>query len=96
MEQAEFEALLFINVADRAAKEPASPTGKPKYYGRPWLQLRDEMVAGDALTVADLPPRRITAFYRSTGSSQEDATGIFQRLSGSAQSNGAAHRRRSR
>ncbi len=37
-----------------------------KYYGRPWLQLRDEMIASEAKTVAELRADRIVAFYHST------------------------------
>lgn len=66
MTQAEFESLLFIEVADRAAAEPPPPPGEPKYYGRPWLQLRDEMVASGAETVAALPAKRIAVFYQAT------------------------------
>ena len=66
MTQAEFESLLFIDVADRAAAESSPPHGKPKYYGRPWLQLRDEMMASRAQTVAELPAKRIAAFYHAT------------------------------
>lgn len=66
MKQAEFESLLLVEVADRAAAEPDPPPGTDKCYGRPWLQLRDEMVACGAQTVAELRPDRITAFYYST------------------------------
>jgi hypothetical protein len=66
MKRAEFESLLFVEVADRAVAEPTPPPGTDKYYRRPWLQLRDEMVAGGALTVADLRGDRIVAFYHAT------------------------------
>ena len=66
MKQAEFESLLFVEVADRAAAEPAPPPGKPKHYGRPWAQLRDEMVASGAKTVQELPASRILVFYQLT------------------------------
>ena len=81
MTQAEFESLLFIDVADRAAAESSPPHGKPKYYGRPWLQLRDEMVASGARTVADLPAKRIAVFYYATrpgnGSAKRMLRGLF-------------------
>ena len=63
---AEFETLRFIDVADRAAAESPPPHGKPKYYGRPWRQLRDEMVASRAQTVAELPAKRIAVFSHAT------------------------------
>jgi hypothetical protein len=65
MKQEEFESLLFIDVADRAAAEPAPPPDADKYYRRPWLQLRDEMIATDAKTVAELRADRIVAYYHS-------------------------------
>ena len=82
MTQAEFESLLFIEVADRAAAESPPPHGKPKYYGRPWLQLRDEMVASGAHTVADLPAKRITTFYQATLPGNGSARSILRRLFG--------------
>jgi hypothetical protein len=95
MDNAEFESLLFVDVADRAAGEAVPPHDKPKYYGRPWLQLRDEMVASGAPTVAELPAHRINAFYRSTQSGHGNTTRIFRRLFGAA-ANGATPGGRSR
>jgi hypothetical protein len=43
------------------------PPLHPAYYGRPWTQLRDEMVASGAKTVKELKPRRIAVFYGSAG-----------------------------
>jgi hypothetical protein len=68
MKQSEFESLLFIEVADRAAAEPTPPPGADKYDRRPWLQLRDEMVANNAHTVGELRADRIVAFYHCTNS----------------------------
>jgi hypothetical protein len=80
MKQAEFESLLFVEVADRAAAEPTPRPGTDKYYRRPWLQLRDEMVAGDALTVADLRADRIVAFYHATQPANRGVKSIFKGL----------------
>jgi hypothetical protein len=71
MNQAEFESLLFVDVADRAAAEPAPPEDADKYYRRPWLQLRDEMIASNAQTVAALRADRIVAFYHSTNGADQ-------------------------
>ena len=82
MEQAEFEALLFIDVEKRAAAEPAEQPGHPRYNGRPWTRLRDEMVATGSRTVADLPPGKVTLFYRSTKSAHADEKRFFRGLFG--------------
>lgn len=68
MKQAEFESLLFVDVEERAAAEAAPEEGKPRYQGRPWTQLRDEMVASGSLTVGAVPPKQVVFFYRSTRS----------------------------
>lgn len=80
MKQAEFESLLFVDVADRAAAEPTPPPGTDKYYRRPWLQLRDEMVASGAETVANLRADRIVAFYHSTQPANIGVKSIFTGL----------------
>ena len=82
MTQAEFESLLFIDVADRAAAESAPPNDKPKYHGRPWLQLRDEMVASGARTIAELPAKRIAVFYHSTRPANGGAKKVLRGLFG--------------
>ena len=68
MKQAEFEALTFDEVQDRAAGESDPAPGMPDYYDRPWTQMRDEMIAAAAKVVADLPPGRVDVFYHSTKS----------------------------
>jgi hypothetical protein len=68
---AEFESLLFVDVEERAAGEPTPAEDKPRYYGRPWSQLRDSMLAGGAKTVSELPEPAVAAFYRSTKSGAE-------------------------
>jgi hypothetical protein len=67
MRQMEFTSLLFVDVEERAAAEAGCPLpGKPAYYGRPWTQLRDEMVVSGAKSVAELSASRIAVFYHST------------------------------
>jgi hypothetical protein len=68
MKRADFDSLLFVDVEDHAAREPAPREDAPKYDGRPWSRLRDTMLAGGATTVAELPEATVTTFYRSTGS----------------------------
>lgn len=82
MTQAEFESLLFIDVADRAAAESSPPHSKSKYYGRPWLQLRDEMAASGARTVAHLPAKRIAVFYYATRPGNGGAKRVLRGLFG--------------
>jgi hypothetical protein len=79
MKRAAFESLLFVDVEDRAAAEHAPQPGKPKYFGRPWSHLRDEMIAKGASTVGVLPAKSIESFYRST-ESVNSATSIFKGL----------------
>jgi hypothetical protein len=79
MQRAEFESLLFVDVEERAAAEATPPAGKPKYHGRPWTQLRDEMLAGGAMSVAELPDRTIELSYRSTKSADR---GVMSALKG--------------
>jgi hypothetical protein len=68
MHKADFESLLFVDVEERAAAEHTPPEGKPRHAGRPWTQLRDQMLASGSMSVAELPERMIATFYRSTGS----------------------------
>jgi hypothetical protein len=82
MNQAEFKSLLIIDVADRAAAEPPAPPEESKYYRRPWLQLRDEMVASGAKTVAELRADRIAALYRATNASDRGPLSPIRRLFG--------------
>jgi hypothetical protein len=82
MKQAEFKSLLFVDVVDRAAAEPASPPGESKYYRRPWLQLRDEMVDSGARTVGELRADRIRAFYRATSVADRGLLGSLRRAFG--------------
>lgn len=84
MRQTDFESLLFVEVEKRAATEAGPPDGKPRYYGRPWTQLRDEMVASGARTVGELSTRRIAAYYQSTKSASGGAMSALKRLFGSA------------
>lgn len=79
MRQADFEALLFVDVAERAASERTPQEGEPKYGGRPWTQLRDTMLASGAMSVAELPEQAIAAYYRSTGSADR---GVMSALKG--------------
>ena len=80
MKQAEFESLMFIDVEERAAAEPAPEVGKPKYHGRPWTRLRDEMLASGSPTVADLPAKQIALFYRATKSTEGSVMSAFRGL----------------
>jgi hypothetical protein len=84
MKPEEFEALLFIEVADRAATEPPPEHGKPKHYGRPWTQLRDEMVASGAKTVHELSSSRILVFYQLTRPANGGALSSLRRFFGGA------------
>jgi hypothetical protein len=78
MKRPAFESLLFVDVEDRAAVELAPQVDKPKYFGRPWSHLRDEMIANGSSTVAELPANQIESFYRSTQSSKS-AKRMFSR-----------------
>jgi len=80
MKQAEFESLLFVDVADRAAAEPVPAPGTDKYYRRPWLRLGDEMVAGGAETVAELRAAQIVALYHSTQPANTGVKSTFKGL----------------
>jgi hypothetical protein len=82
MQRAEFESLLFVDVEQHAAAEGAPAEGRPKYEGRPWTQLRDRMLANGALSVAALPERTVTGFYRSTGSADGGVMGTLKGLFG--------------
>jgi len=80
MKRAEFESLLFVDVEELAAGEPAPPEDKPRYHGRPWSQMRDAMLAGGATTVAQLPTSSVAAFYRSTKSDGRAVMSTFRDL----------------
>jgi hypothetical protein len=80
MRQAEFESLLFVDVEEHAAAERIPPEGKQKYFGRPWTQLRDEMLASGAMSVAELPANLIAGFYRSTKSADGGVVSAFRGL----------------
>ena len=82
MQPAEFESLLFVDVQERAAAERTPPEGRPKYHGRPWTQLRDQMLASGARSVGELPERAIAAFYSSTGSVDRGVMGALKELFG--------------
>ncbi len=58
---AKFEDLTVAQVRAQAAGERAVQRGKPLYADRPWTQLHDEMIDGDARAVGDLPRSRIRA-----------------------------------
>jgi hypothetical protein len=82
MQQAEFESLLFVDVEEYAAAEHTPPEGKPKYHGRPWTQLRDEMLAAGAMSVAELPDRAIEIAYRSTKAAHRGVRSTLRGLFG--------------
>ena len=82
MNQAEFESLLFVDVADMAATEPTPQPDEAKYHRRPWLQLRDEMVDSGARTVGELRADRIRAFYRATSVADRGLLGSLRRAFG--------------
>jgi hypothetical protein len=79
MKRAAFESLLFVDVEEKAATEPARQLDKPKYFGRSWSHLRDEMIARGSSAVADLPANQIESFYRLTESSNS-GKGMFRGL----------------
>lgn len=82
VKESEFELLLFVDVEERASAEPDQQPGKPKYSGRPWTRLRDEMVATGVRTITELPAGQIRLFYASTKSTDDNAKSIFRRLFG--------------
>ncbi|HET8752092.1 MAG TPA: hypothetical protein VFM43_06155 [Gaiellaceae bacterium] len=81
MKRAEFESLLFVEVADRARDESASARSD---RGRPWTQLRDEMLASGAKTVEELRAERIATFYKSTNATEGGVLAAFKGLFGPA------------
>jgi hypothetical protein len=86
--QTDFESLMFVEVEERAAAEAGPPQEKPKYYGRPWTQLRDEMLASGARTVGELSSNRVALYYHSTRSAQSSVVDSLKRLFGAAPSAG--------
>ena len=82
MQRAEFESLLFVDVEENAAAERTPAEGGAKYDRRPWTELRDRMLASGALSVAELPERTISGFYRSTGSADRGVMSTFKELFG--------------
>jgi hypothetical protein len=82
MRRAEFESLLFVDVEERSTAEPAPQQGEPKYHGRPWSRLRDEMLASGSETIAALPANQIEHFYRSTKSLDRSVISTFRHLFG--------------
>jgi hypothetical protein len=84
--QTDFESLMFVEVEERAEAEAGPPQGRPKYYGRPWTQLRDEMLASGARTVGQLSPNRIAVHYHSTRSAYGSVIDSLRRLFGPASS----------
>ncbi|MFZ0341692.1 MAG: hypothetical protein WAL31_05105 [Gaiellaceae bacterium] len=84
--QTDFESLMFVNVEERARAEAGPSQGKPKYYGRPWTQLRDEMLASGARTVGELSTSRVAVYYHSTRSAQRGVVDSLKRLFGTASS----------
>ena len=78
----DFESLLFVDVEERAALEPTAPEGAPRYFGRPWTELRDEMLSRGASTIEELPADRVAAFYRSTKSGGGSVTALVKGLFG--------------
>lgn len=89
MTQREFESLMFVDVERRAAAEAGPQPGKPKYYGRPWTQLREEMVASGAKTVGELSTNRVAVYYHSTKPGDRSAVHRLRRLFANALSTGA-------
>jgi hypothetical protein len=84
--QTDFESLMFVEVEERATGEAGPPQEKPKYYGRPWTQLRDEMLASGARTVGELSTNRVAVYYQSTSSAYGSVIGSLKRLFGTASS----------
>jgi hypothetical protein len=84
--QTDFESLMFTDVEKRAEGDAGPPQGKPKYYGRPWTQLRDEMLASGARTVGELSTNRIAVHYHSTGSAHSGLVDSLKRLFGTTSS----------
>lgn len=84
MRQAEFESLLFVEVADRAATEPAPSANEGTYGGRPWTRLRDEMLGSGAKTVEELRADRIAAFYKATNRADRGVLSSLRGLFGGA------------
>jgi len=91
MRQTEFESLMFVDVEARAAAEAGPRPGKPKYYGRPWTQLREEMVTSGAKTVGELSTNRVAVYYHSTKPADRSAVHRLRRLVASALSAGSQH-----
>jgi hypothetical protein len=56
-----FEEMTIAQVHARSAGEGQVQRGKPLYANRPWTQLHDEMIDGEAETVGDLPRARVRA-----------------------------------
>ena len=77
---------MFVDVEERAGAEAGPPQGKPKYYGRPWTQLRDEMLASGARTVGELSANRVAVYYHSTRSAYGSVIDSLKRLFGTTSS----------
>jgi hypothetical protein len=84
--QTDFEALMFVDVEERAGGEAGPPQGEPRYYGRPWTQLRDEMLASGARTVGELSTNRVAVHYQSTRSAYGGVIDSLKRLLGTPSS----------
>ena len=61
-----FEAMTVAEVHARTAGEGDVQRGKPRYAGRTWTQVHDEMIDGEARTVGDLPRARIRVLRAAT------------------------------
>jgi hypothetical protein len=67
VKRTEFESITLEQGRARAEAEPDPERGKPKYFGRLWAQIVDEMTAAGASTIGDLPEQRVTDFFNSSG-----------------------------
>jgi hypothetical protein len=82
MKRADFDALLFVDVEEHAAAEPAPPADGSRYDRRPWSRLRDTMLAKGATTVGELPEAKAADFNRSTKSADGSVLTAFKGLFG--------------
>jgi hypothetical protein len=71
-----FEAMTVADVHARTAGEGDVRRGKPRYAGRIWTQVHDEMIDGEARTVGDLPRSRIRVLRAATSA---QAAGLQRR-----------------
>jgi hypothetical protein len=82
---------MFVDVEERAGAEAGPLQGKPRYYGRPWSQLRDEMVASGARTVGELSTNRVAVYYHSTRIPYGSVIYALKRIFGAISSTAQKH-----